>query len=131
MYFPKAAAALLFAATLSEAFSIPDVGYHLAARTPQNFGQGGFGGQNRANNNNNNAAKANSGGGNTKTSTTAAAAAASATKAATGNNNNNNNNAAASNAAAGTACLKSNAIQTGSADDGNATPTDGQAASAT
>jgi hypothetical protein len=36
---------------------------------------------------------------------------------------------AASNAAAGTACLKSNAVQTGSADDGNATPKDGQSAS--
>jgi hypothetical protein len=129
MYFPKAAAVLLCAAALSESFSIPDVGYHLAARSPQNFGQGGFGGgQNKANNNNN-AAKANSGGRNAKTSTTAAAPAASATsttKEATGNNGNNGNNAAA-----GTTCLKSNAVQTGSADDGNATPTDGQSASAT
>jgi len=127
MFFPKAAAVLLCAAALTEAFSIPDVG-HLALRSPQNFGNGGgnFSGQNKANNNNNNAAKANSGGGNTKTSTTAAAAA---TKAATSNNNGNNN--AAASAVAGTACLKSNAVQTGSADDGNATPTDGQAASAT
>jgi hypothetical protein len=132
MYFPKAAAVLLCAAALSEAFSIPEVGYHLAARSPQNFGQGGFGGgQNGANNNNNNPAKANSGGGNAKTSTTAAAAVSSATKAATGNNGNNNNAAAGNDAAAGTACLKSNAVQTGSADDGNATPTDGQSASAT
>jgi hypothetical protein len=131
MFFPKAAVVLLCAASLSEAFSIPDVGY-LAIRSPQNFGQGGFGeGQNRASNNNNNAAKSNNRGGNTKTSTTAAAAAASS-KAATANGNNNNNNAAAANSnAAATACLKSNAVQTGSADDGNATPTDGQAASAT
>jgi hypothetical protein len=137
MFFPKAAAVLLCAVALSEAFSIPDVGY-LAVRSPQNFGGGGGGfggGQNKPNGNNNNAAKPNSGGANTKTSTTAAAAAAASTEAATGannnnnaagNNNNNNNNAAA----AATTCLKSNAVQTGSADDGNATPTDGQSASA-
>jgi hypothetical protein len=135
MFFPKAAAVLLCAVALSEAFSIPDVGY-LAVRSPQNFGGGGGGfggGQNKPNGNNNNAAKPNSGGANTKTSTTAAAAAAASTKAATGANNNNhaagnnnNNNAAA----AASTCLKSNAVQTGSADDGNATPTDGQSASA-
>jgi hypothetical protein len=62
--------------------------------------------------------------------TTATAAAASVIKAATGNNNNNNN-VAAGNAATGTTCLKSNAVQTGSADDGNATPKDGQSASST
>ena len=126
MFFPKTAIVLLCAATLTEAFSIPDVG-HLAIRAPSNFSGGGFNGAQNKANNNNNAAKANSGGGNTKTSTTAAAAATAANKAATGNNGNNN----AANAAAGTACLKSNAVQTGSADDGNATPTDGQAASAT
>jgi hypothetical protein len=140
MYFPKAAAVFLCVTTLSEAFSIPDVEYHLAARTPQKFGQGGSGGgRNRANNG---VAKASNGAGIAKTSTTAAtvatsaiaapAAASSAAKPATGNNkNNNNNNAAAGNGAAGTACLNSNAVQTGSADDGNATPKDGQSASAT
>ncbi len=73
MLFPKVAAVLLCAAAVSEAFSIPDVGY-LAVRSPQNFGGGGGGfggGQNKTNNNGgntkNNAAKAHSGGGNTKT----------------------------------------------------------------
>lgn len=130
MYFNKAAAVFLCVTTLSEAFSIPGVGHYSAALTPQRFGQGGSGrGQNRANNG---AAKASNGGGNAKTSTTAAAVV-SVTQAATVNNNNknNNNNAAANNAAAGTACLKSNAVQTGSADDGNASPKDGQSASAT
>jgi hypothetical protein len=139
MFFPKAAAVLLCAVTLSEAISIPDVGY-LAVRSPQNFGGGGGGfggGQNKGNGFNNNGGKANSGGGNTKTSTTAAAAApAASTSAATGgNNNNNNNNAGGGNnnnaGAAAATCLKSNAVQTGSASDGNATPADGQSASAT
>jgi hypothetical protein len=121
MFFPKVTVVLLCAAALSEAFSIPDVGY-LGIRSPQNFGSGG-GSRGFANGNNKNAAKGfNSGGGNAKASTTEAAAAAASTKAATGNNNA---------AAAGTACLKSNAVQTGSADDGNATPADGQSASAT
>jgi hypothetical protein len=139
MFFPKAAAVLLCAVTLSEAISIPDVGY-LAVRSPQNFGGGGGGGfgggQNKGNGFNNNAGKANSGGAATKTSTTAAAAApAASTNAATGNNNNNNNNAGGGNnnnaGAAASTCLKANAVQTGSADDGNATPADGQSASAT
>jgi hypothetical protein len=138
MFFPKAAAVLLCAVTLSEAISIPDVGY-LAVRSPQNFGGGGGGfggGQNKGNGFNNNGGKANSGGGNTKTSTTAAAAApAASTSAATGGNNNNNNNAGGGNnnnaGAAAATCLKSNAVQTGSASDGNATPADGQSASAT
>ena len=117
MYFPKAAAVFLCVTALSEAFSIPDVEYHLAARTPQKFGQGG--GRNRANNG---AAKASNGAVNSKISTTAATpatattAATAAASVATGNNNKNNknnNNVAAGNGAAGTACLKSNAVQTG------------------
>lgn len=95
-----------------------DLGFEsaLVAREPQNnnrqnSGNNNFGGFNN-NNNNNNAAKASS------------SAKATATAAAASNNNNKN-------AGGGSACLNSNAIQTGSASDGNQTPVDGQAASAT
>jgi hypothetical protein len=133
MIFPKASAMLLCAAALSAAISIPDVGYHVAgvaARSPQGFGQGGnsSGGQgfNKAQGNNN--ANKNNGGGNAKSSTSTSAAAATATKAATGNNGNNN---AAAAATGGSQCLKANAVQTGSAADGNNPPVQDQAASAT
>lgn len=97
-----------------------DLGFEnaLVAREPQNNnrqngGNNNFGGFNNNNNNNNNAAKSSS------------SVKATATTAAT--NNNNNNNAGGG----GSACLNANAVQTGSASDGNQTPADGQAASAT
>jgi hypothetical protein len=37
MFFPKASAVLLYMVALSEVFSIPEIGYHLAVRSPQNF----------------------------------------------------------------------------------------------
>jgi hypothetical protein len=134
MLFPKASAVLLCAAALSEAISIPDAGYHVAgvaARSPQGFGQGGnfSGGQgfNKAQGNNN--ANKNNGGGNAKSSTLVAAA--TSTKAATNGNAGNNNAAASASGGSGSQCLKANAVQTGSASDGNNPPVQDQAASAT
>lgn len=95
-----------------EASIIRDVGYDLEAR--QN-GFGGFGGNNNANKN----------GGNNNNAAAAAAASASAAAPKNGNNGGNNN------AAAAATCLNAKAVQTGSASDGNQTPADGQAASAT
>ncbi|KAL5495725.1 hypothetical protein ACEPAI_1189 [Sanghuangporus weigelae] len=108
----------------------------------QGNGRGGFGGFGGGNNNNNNGNNGNNGNNNANnnnnngaTGTDTASAAAAASSAATANNANNNNNNGNNNANNGNAqdstTLDPSVIATGFADDGQATPADGQVASLT